>query len=219
MWTWGVREACLFWSCIDVIVVRVNVSRRFGHSPQWGSTVRTLINRQMERFAWTNHIYFQITQSGSSTVTSLYQYSNRGGSIPIEAAESSYQFVKIDFDSGHFRQRYPVLWNRNYFIRFRFRLLKSYGSGSDFWKVAVPVRQVPVPVSQHWRHRYTFSCEFLGGGSGAPPVLWAYSRARPAFTSCTFFIHKKNEERYRTLGSFFIPILRWFKSVLGIRIH
>ncbi len=29
-----------------------------------------------------------------------------------------------------------VLWNRNYFLRFRFRLLKSYGSGSgsDFWK-------------------------------------------------------------------------------------
>jgi hypothetical protein len=24
----------------------------------------------------------------------------------------------------------PVLWNRNYFLRFRFRLLKSYGSGS-----------------------------------------------------------------------------------------
>jgi hypothetical protein len=43
------------------------------HSPQWGSTVRTLINRPMERFAWTNHIYFQITQPGSSTVTPLYQ--------------------------------------------------------------------------------------------------------------------------------------------------
>ncbi len=28
----------------------------------------------------------------------------------------------------------PVLWNRNYFLRFRFRLLKSYGSGSDFRK-------------------------------------------------------------------------------------
>ncbi len=29
-----------------------------------------------------------------------------------------------------------VLWNRNYFLRFRFRLLKRYssGSGSDFWK-------------------------------------------------------------------------------------
>jgi hypothetical protein len=25
----------------------------------------------------------------------------------------------------------PVLWNRNCFLQFRFRLLKSYGSGSD----------------------------------------------------------------------------------------
>jgi hypothetical protein len=25
-----------------------------------------------------------------------------------------------------------ALWNRNYFLRFRFRLLKSYGSGSNF---------------------------------------------------------------------------------------
>jgi hypothetical protein len=25
---------------------------------------------------------------------------------------------------------YAVLWNRNYFLRFWFRLLKSYGSGS-----------------------------------------------------------------------------------------
>ncbi len=27
VWTWGGLEACLFWSCIDVIVVRVEVSR------------------------------------------------------------------------------------------------------------------------------------------------------------------------------------------------
>jgi hypothetical protein len=51
----------------------------------------------------------------------------------------------------------PVLWNRNYLLRFRFRfgLLKSYGSGSgpNFWKVLVPVPvptfekvTVPVPV-------------------------------------------------------------------------
>ncbi len=38
-----------------------------------------------------------------------------------------------------------VLWNRNYLLRFRFWLLKSYGSGSgpNFWKVLVPV---PVPT-------------------------------------------------------------------------
>jgi len=53
----------------------------------------------------------------------------------------------------------PVLWNRNYFLRFRFRfrLLKSYGSGSDFWKSygsssgsgsgsGSYFRKVPVPV-------------------------------------------------------------------------
>jgi hypothetical protein len=28
----------------------------------------------MGRWAWTNHIYFQITQPGSSTVTPLHQF-------------------------------------------------------------------------------------------------------------------------------------------------
>jgi hypothetical protein len=36
-----------------------------------------------------------------------------------------------------------ALWNRNYFLRFRFQVLKSYGSGSNFRKVMV---LVPVPV-------------------------------------------------------------------------
>ncbi len=52
-------------------------------------------------------------------------------------------------------EKKTVLWNRNDILRFRFLLLKSYGSGSDFWKsyvsgsgsyfwkVTVPV---PVPV-------------------------------------------------------------------------
>ncbi len=45
------------------------------------------------------------------------------------------------------------MWNRNYFLRFRFRLLKSYGSGSgsDFWQSygsgsGSYFRKVPVPV-------------------------------------------------------------------------
>ncbi len=40
---------------------------------------------------------------------------------------------------------HAVLWNRNYLLRFRFRfwLLKSFGSGFNFWKVMVPV---PVPT-------------------------------------------------------------------------
>ncbi len=43
-----------------------------------------------------------------------------------------------------------ALWNRNYFLRFRFRLLKSYGSGSgsNFWKV-----MVPVPTYEKFRFR------------------------------------------------------------------
>ncbi len=66
---------------------------------------------------------------------------------------------------GHLSSQLPLtlslkkaaLWNRNYFLRFRFRILKSYGSGSGstiwkvlvsgydyyFWKVTV---LVPVPV-------------------------------------------------------------------------
>ncbi len=44
------------------------------------------------------------------------------------------------------------MWNRNYFLRFRFRfrLLKSYGSGSNFWKVLVPV-PVLVPTFEKLR--------------------------------------------------------------------
>jgi hypothetical protein len=33
----------------------------------------TTVNRPMGRFAWTNHIYFQITQPGISAVAPLYQ--------------------------------------------------------------------------------------------------------------------------------------------------
>ncbi len=52
-----------------MIVVRVKVSRGIVPFSLMGLTVRTLINRPMGRFAWTNHIYFQITQAGRSTVT------------------------------------------------------------------------------------------------------------------------------------------------------
>jgi hypothetical protein len=44
-----------------------------------------------------------------------------------------------------------VLWNRNYFLRFRFLLLKRYGSGSDFWKI-----MVPVPTFEKFRFRFRF---------------------------------------------------------------
>jgi hypothetical protein len=72
VWTWSGLEACLFGSWIDVIVVRVRVSRGFELFSPWGSIVLTLVNHPMGRFAWTNHIYFQITQPGNSTVTPPY---------------------------------------------------------------------------------------------------------------------------------------------------
>jgi hypothetical protein len=46
-----------------------------------------------------------------------------------------------------------ALWNRNYFLRFRFRLLKSYGSGSNFGKVMVPV---PVPTFEKLWFQFRF---------------------------------------------------------------
>jgi hypothetical protein len=80
----GGLAAYLFWSCIDVIRLWLQSTGEFCLSPQWGSTVRTLVNRPMGRFAWTNHNYFQITQPGCSTVTPLYQL--RRHNIAIVAA-------------------------------------------------------------------------------------------------------------------------------------
>ncbi len=62
--------------------------------------------------------------------------------------------------------------NRNYFLRFRFRLLKSYGSGSGsdfwqsygsgsgsyFWKVTVPV---PVPAPYLFHKKQIFLKKFV----------------------------------------------------------
>ena len=47
-----------------------------------------------------------------------------------------------------------MLLNRNYLFRFRFRLWKSFGSGSDFRKVSVP-NPVPAPDPGH-----TYVAEF-----------------------------------------------------------
>ncbi len=55
----------------------------------------------------------------------------------------------------------PVLWNHNYFLRFRFLLLKSLdsGSGSDFWKSygsgsGSYFWKVPVPTFEKFRFRF-----------------------------------------------------------------
>jgi hypothetical protein len=64
---------------------------------------------------------------------------------------------------------YAVLWNRNYFLRFRFRLLKSYGSGSTRQKVTVPTVPVPVPVPQHCIYGSGF-----GSGRTVPSIPFVY---------------------------------------------
>jgi hypothetical protein len=61
-----------------------------------------------------------------------------------------------DPGSGPVKYIWTVLWNRNYFLRFRIQLLKSYsygsgfrksyGSGSYFRNVTVPV---PAPYLDH----------------------------------------------------------------------
>ncbi len=69
----------MFWSCIDVIVVRAKVSRGIVPFSPIGSIIWTLVNCPLGRFAWKNHSYFQITQPSSSN---LYT------SVPIVAAAS-----------------------------------------------------------------------------------------------------------------------------------
>ncbi len=57
--------------------------------------------------------------------------------------------TKVLFKGPFWLSWIPVLWNRNCFLRFRFRLLKSYssGSGSDFCHITVAI-PVPIPRKQ-----------------------------------------------------------------------
>ncbi len=66
-------------------------------------------------------------------------------------------------DLKNFIKLKSALWNRNNFLRFRFRLLKSYGSGSGsyFWKVTVTVPvSVPVPAPYLKHNKQTFQDKF-----------------------------------------------------------
>jgi hypothetical protein len=66
-------------------VVRVKVSRGIEtFSPIGIDSADTIVNCPIGRFAWTNHIYFQITQPGSS-YTSVPRY--RGA--PISTGEKN----------------------------------------------------------------------------------------------------------------------------------
>ncbi len=58
---------------------------------------------------------------------------------------------------------WAVLWNRNYFLQFRFRLLNSYGSdsGSDFWKVTVTAPYLLwIIKSKFFTNFFLFFCLF-----------------------------------------------------------
>ncbi len=67
-WCW--REVVWRLACFGAILwLGLKSAQELCHSPQWGSTVRTLVNRPMGRFAWTNHFYFQ----------PLHLCTNRGG--------------------------------------------------------------------------------------------------------------------------------------------
>jgi hypothetical protein len=89
----------------------------------------------------------------------------------------SWKIVRI-----RIRNSESALWNRNYFLRFRFRLLKSYGSGSGsgsyLWKVTV---MVPVLVPTFEKFLFWFRFWFLplrssGSGSGSGSGSSAISR-------------------------------------------
>ncbi len=77
MWTWSLF---LHWSRIDEFVIGLNSADELCHFPPMGigSVEWTLANRPRGRFAWTNHINFQVTKPGSSTSVVC---TNRGGRI------------------------------------------------------------------------------------------------------------------------------------------
>jgi hypothetical protein len=71
MWTWSLF---LHWSRIDEFLLGLKSVGELCHSPPMGiGSADTIANRPRGRFAWTNHINFQVTQPGSSTVTPLHQ--------------------------------------------------------------------------------------------------------------------------------------------------
>jgi hypothetical protein len=65
------RGLLVFGAVVTYLCLWLKSIEDLRHYSQWGSTVRTLVTLPMGRFAWTNHIYFQITQPGCSTITPL----------------------------------------------------------------------------------------------------------------------------------------------------
>ncbi len=73
---WELHGGCL-WAAFTWLWLGLKSAEELSHSPQWRSTVRTLVNLPKGSFAWTNHIYFQITQP--DRVVPLLLCTNRCG--------------------------------------------------------------------------------------------------------------------------------------------
>ncbi len=79
----AVRRLACFGAALTWLCLGLKSAEELWHSPLWGSTVRTLVDCPMGRFARTYLMFFQITKPGNSTVTPLYQKRRQ---VPIEAA-------------------------------------------------------------------------------------------------------------------------------------
>ncbi len=116
---------------------------------------------------------------------------------------------------GHLRQhaaaadgRSSSVRNRNYFLRFRFRLLTSYGSGFDFWQATVPV------PSDFWQVRFRLRNVLVSRPKKAQlkkKFLWT----KIAFLHCNLF-YTENIYKFHQ-----IYCKMWMKKMLneGYQIH
>ncbi len=75
-----------------------------------------------EQIAEFKEAFSLFDKDGDGTITTKELGTVSGSLLPTK---------KLGTVSGSLLQP-SALWNPNYFLRFRFRLLKSYGSGSDF---------------------------------------------------------------------------------------
>ncbi len=99
------RLACfgdaLTWLCLGL-----KSPEELIYSPQWGSTVWSIVNRPIGRFAWTNHIYFQVTQPGS--IVPLQLCINK----PFYCTTDVLLFYCRYSDAIVLTQRFPIMYLR-----------------------------------------------------------------------------------------------------------
>ncbi len=98
------------------------------HYPQWGSTVRTLVNLPMGRFAWANHIYVL----PNNPARLKYRYT----SVPIEETDTLYWCLKFQY----------IFWRASFF--------KLLGQELALWcgceNFSFVRRKVNRPASSTW---------------------------------------------------------------------